>query len=230
MKEPNIRLRALENLDLSDDSLDDDFDVFSDNASVPAGGVSSTGEIQTKREVAHHDEMHHASKPVVSEQPRAVVQEQPRAAVQEQKKPAMQNETPRVTYTKPRVLSKPPVSGYASGADRMESAQAVRQQREQEEMELLQHSSRSASASSSYVQEADEVHVDMSGYDADVDFDFGNSDYSQNEINEAARNSDEPSSYSDKPLIGEEGTNSDSSDEDFDDFNFDLDDDDFDFL
>lgn len=181
--------KALENLDLSDDSLDDDFDVFADNTSVPA-----------------------------------------RAVVQEQKKPVMQNETPRVTYTKPRVLSKPPISEYASGADRMESAQAVRQQREQEEMELLQHSSRSASASSSYVQEAEEVHVDMSGYDADVDFDFGNPDYSQNEINEAARNSDEPSSYSDKPLIGEEGTNSDSSDEDFDDFNFDSDDDDFDFL
>ena len=93
----------------------------------------------------------------------------------------------------------------------MESAQSVRQQREQEEMELLQRSSRSASASSSYVQEAEEVHVDMSDYDADADFDFGNPDYSQNEINEAARNSDEPSSYSDKPLIGEEGTNFDSS-------------------
>lgn len=214
--------KAVENLDLSDDILDDDFDVFSDNASVPARGVSSTGEIQTKREVAHHDEMHRASKPVVSEQPREVVQEQPRAAVQEQKKPAMQNETPRVTYTKPRVLSKPHVSGYASGADRMESAQAVRQQREQEEMELLQHSSRSASASSSYVQEAEEVHVDMSGYDADADFDFGNPDYSQNEINEAARNSDEPSSYSDKPLIGEEGTNFDSSDIEEDSFADDL--------
>ena len=98
----------------------------------------------------------------------------------------------------------------------MESAQAVRQQREQEEMELLQHSSRSASASSSYVQEAEEVHVDMSGYDADADFDFGN------EINEAARNSDEPSSYSDKPLIGEEGTNFDSSDIEEDSFADDL--------
>lgn len=230
--------KALDNLDLSDDSLDDDIDVFADNATVPVRGVSSTGELQTKSEVAHYDEMHRESSPVkheqsrvaMSEQRRATMSEQPRTAMPEQKKPVTQNETPRVTYTKPRILSKPPVSSYASGADRMESAQSVRQQREQEEMELLNRSSRSAGASSSFVQEAEEVHVDMSDYDADADFDFGNSDYSLDEVNEAVMNADEPSSYSDKPLIGEEGTNSDSSDDDFDGFNFDSDDDDFEFL
>ncbi len=196
--------KALDNLDLSDDSLDDDIDVFADNVSVPARGVSSTGELQTKSEVAHYDEMHRASSPVKYEQPRA--------AMPDQKKPVTQNETSRVTYTKPRVLPKPSVSGYVSGADRMESAQSVRQQREQEEMELLNRSSRSAGASSSFVQEAEEVHVDMSDYDADADFDFGNADFLLDE-NEAVRNADEPNSYSDEPLIGEEGANLIDSDE-----------------
>lgn len=210
--------KALDNLDLSDDSLDDDIDVFADNASVPVRGVSSTGELQTKSEVAHYDEMHRVSSPVKREQsraamPRATVQENPRTAMPEQKKPVTQNETPRVTYTKPRVLSKPPVSGYASGADRMESAQAVRQQREQEEMALLNSSSRSAGSSSSFAQEAEEVHVDMSDYNADAEFDFGNPNYSFDEVNEAVRNADEPSSYSDEPLIGEEDANLVNSDE-----------------
>lgn len=200
--------KALDNLDLSDDSLEDDIDVFADNASVPVRGVSSTGELQTKSEVSHYDEMHRASSPVKHEQPRAAM---PRTTMPEQKKSATQNETPRVIYTKPRVLSKPPVS--ASGADRMESAQAVRQQREQEEMELLNSSSRSAGASSSFVQEAEEVHVDMSDYDADAEFDFGNADFSFDDINKAVRNADEPNSYSDEPLIGEEGANLVNSDE-----------------